>query len=308
MKNCFRILFVSLICSSAFAGNPVTNSVTVNGLTSATTPLSGSELIPLYQSGLKSATVAQVIKAASDAATAAQSYGNGVSNLLGTLARSNNIILANVADAGTLARSNSLNVANLTDAGSLARSNSLRLVNITDAGSAAYSNASAFYLASNPAGYQTAGQVSTAVNSAVAAATFGTATNGGSVAFSSVQVTNLVTPTLQRTIVYPGGLTTNLLFDCAQGTFFLVNLKAEAGGVRVNLVLTNYVDGNQIAALVKMDGASQQITVNQTCSPNPGNVLTTLSTVAAVPSAGQNFLYSWNVFGANILGGGARQQ
>ena len=230
MKNFLPILILLAVVSIAQA--QLTNGVKISTLGTATTPLAGTEIIPLNQSGTtKSATVAQVIKAATDSATAAQNYSSGLSNLLGVLAFSNTITLAKVADAGSLAKSNSLLLANVTDAGSLAKSNSVIVANIADAGTAARSNATAFYLSGNPSGYQTASQVTTTVNSALSA--LGFAQSNSAVNFSSVSAPVYASPTtnLAKISLPAAGNPSYTKLDCSAATIFKSDVTSLGGSM-----------------------------------------------------------------------------
>jgi hypothetical protein len=300
MKKLLAIIGLAALALAAQA--QLTNGVKISALGTATTPLAGSEIIPLVQSGTtKTATVTQVLKAATDSATSAQTYASGLSNILGALAFTSTTTLAKVTDAGNLARSNNIILANVTDAGTLARSNVVLLANVADAGSAAASNASAFYLSSNPSNYQNAAQVASTVNSAVSAATFGAATNGGTVTFSKVISTNVVTPSANLgNYSYSGA--TNIAVDFTAGSFQQITLTPSTGGIATGFRVTNCVDGQQVTLLVNRLATSINYTPNLTTPPG---YKMAGSSSSFNTGSGVLLYLNWIVVGTNIIYSGS---
>ena len=187
MKQLFTFLIL-LAALAVRADLTPTNSVKISALSSATMPLTGNETVPLVQSGAsKSATVSQLIAAATSQASASsnalqtQITANAAAAAANTATASN--LLYKVAGTNTtLIAAVSNYFATVTAGNATATATASNLLWLTIG-----TNTTAI-AAFNAAGYQTAGQVSTAINSALAAA-IGGVTNSG-----TLIATNIVTP------------------------------------------------------------------------------------------------------------------
>jgi|GEM_PF-3886956 len=187
MKKLFA--FLALVALTSQAQTTFTNGIKGSALTSATTPLGGSELVYLIQSGTsKTATVSQVIAAAT-------SQDNATTNGLVAL------ILANTARDTTTSNTLTASVT-AANAAITATTNGLAaLILANTARDTATSNTltaslTAATAANTATSNSIAGTAATVANAAVALYAANGATNGGSASLSSLSVTNLTYPVL----------------------------------------------------------------------------------------------------------------
>ncbi len=301
MKN-LLFIFTLLAAVTVQAATP-TNTVTVPGLLFATTPLGGTERVPVYQSGLKSATVDQIAAAAAALGNGAKSYALSASNILAAAlqtATNNLALLSNSATATTTNFNAASNLfsARLNSLGALSKSNILTLSNLADAGSVAGRGSNDFYLASNPANYQSGVQVTTTVNSALAAG--GGVTNGGTVVFA-----NVATPTLDLgsvTTLSSGTDSTNYVVNLSASSFQKVIVTPRTSNSKFNFVFTNAVDGENIWLLATaVNGIAWKFSasagVDYWTVDSFGNPTTTL----IVGSANTTALLNWQVIGGRVI-------
>lgn len=298
MKKFFLIAAFALATVSSFAGNPVTNSIGLPALVFATTPLAGTERVPLYQSGLKSATVDQITANASgvalannlgtsNALAAVRANANTVSNSFlsvsnGFITLSNNFVVgSNAFVFANASTSNALAAANLSTsnqvAGLLQRTNT-------------------FYGANNPANYQSGAQVSSTVNSALAAA--GVVTNSGTASFA-----NIATPTLNL-----GSLTTpstavdqtNVLIDLSAAQFQTITIVPRSGNSTFRFIYTNAVDGVNVWLLAQANnGIAWYFAAGG--NPDSWNASRQTNNFNVGSSAGSGAMLNWQVIGGRVV-------
>ena len=281
MKKLVTLFFAGL----ALAASAQTNVVKISALPSATTPLAGTEIVPLNQSGTtKTVTVSQLILAAT-------SQNNATSNALESA-------VASAVSSGNTA-SNALAAAVASNvAWDLASSNALAArITATAAADVATSNAlasavGAAYGTNNPAGFQNSAQVAAAAAAAVAG-------------FGSVGVTNNGTATLGVLNYAALNLGTN---DAS--TAFTVNLAAASlqavtftNKTSSNLFLSNAATGQNVTLIVN-NGDS---TARSTFYP-PGMIQISSAGGYLQIGAKKTCVFNFLVFGTNVLMSVANQQ
>jgi hypothetical protein len=289
----FNLTLLLLVCSLAVRAASPTNTVTIDSLTTASTPLAGTEKVVLYQGGMKSATVAQVIAAATSqinstsnnlqtqitaevSARAAQV--TAASNLLWNIALTNSQFCTAVSNYfGAVTSANA--------AGTAAASNFLYTVISTNTTAIA---------ALNAAGYQTAAQVVAAVNSGIAATLSGN-TNNSAVTYGTVTATNLITP---QTKIYNVTNTVTVDVDMAAGNFQLINYQLTAAAT-LTLRPVNAANGQNVSLLIynlstrDYHVAPAVYSTNKLFAPSTGNL--------NVSSGGYNAAAQIQMFGTNAV-------
>jgi hypothetical protein len=232
MKTIFAILAALVLAVSAPAQTSFTNGVKISTLTSATTPLSGSEIVPLNQSGTtKTVSVSQLLLAATSATAAASNYLAAVSgtNAAAIAAASNYLAAVISTNAASLAAvSNYLaTLANAANANATVASNALWL-NFTN-----------YYPVSNPGQYQSFSSVWSIANSAAATAVSNVATNYGKAIYSIVNygLLNLGTNNSQ-----------NVWIDLSAGSLQFVTVTNKAS---TYLWVTNQASGQNVTVIVR---------------------------------------------------------
>lgn len=283
MKQLFTFLIL-LAALAVRADLTPTNSVKISALSSATTPLTGNETVPLVQSGAtKSATVSQLIAAATSQASASsnalqsQITANAATAAANTATASN--YLFNVAGTNTtliFAVSNYFATVTAGNAAStVTASNLLWLAIVT--------NTTAI-TAINAAGYQSAGQVSTTVNSAIAAAI------GGVTNSFALNSTNILTPQGKNFVT-----TGTILLDMAAGNYQTVTVSNLAN---LSFAVINAADGQNLSILILKTGTkSQWLSLSATVPNGFKLVSTTFNTI----SQSANAAAQCQVFGTNIV-------
>ena len=248
------------------------------------------------------ASVAQLTAAPTTLAVAAQTYAITVSNSVTTALNtvSNNFLTLSNSATATTTNFNSFSnsaAAKLNGLGSLAKSNAVLLVNIPDAGSIAGRGSNDFYLASNPANYQTGSQVTNTISTAIAG--LGTPTNNGTASFSVFFIPSFVLPATN----FNGSVT--IPIDCSKGCNFLLTEKclSAVSTANASFVITNFSEGQEIKILIST--ASGSITHNL-------KPVTTISgmnffgTASVSVGSGSTTFFNWLVMGTNIVfSGGA---
>ena len=288
MKQLFTFLIL-LAALAVRADLTPTNSVKISALSSATTPLTGNETVPLVQSGAtKSATVSQLIAAATSQASASsnalqsQITANAATAAANTATASN--YLFKVAGTNTtliFAVSNYFATVTAGNAAStVTASNLLWLAIVT--------NTTAI-TAINAAGYQSAGQVSTAVNSAIAAA-IGGVTNSG-----TINATNILTP---PGAAYSYSSNAPVVIDLSRGSMQSATLLYYNN--TISFSLTNAVSGQNVSMVVlRTGGMSANIAFGS--PPNGFNLFNTAPATIGSVSPGKTILGQVQVFGTNIV-------
>lgn len=222
-----------------------TNGVKISALTSAATPLSGSEIVPLVQSGAtKTATVSQIIAAAISQGNAASNYFTLVTgtNAAALAAASNYLALVvGTNAASSLAASNYLSTVTVSNTAA-ARAYTLGVSNTITAALASY------YPTSNPSGFQNAGQVSAAATAAVATYSATGITNGGTATLS-----NVVYAVKDNGSVPVGNTFT---VDLAAASLQVVTVTNAGSLSNFQLAITNLAAGQNVTLLIKIPSAA----------------------------------------------------
>ena len=284
MKFLSTLLIFALTALAVRADLTPTNAVKGSALPSATTPLGGSESVFLIQSGAtKIVTVNQLIASAT-------AQANAITNSLQTQITAN----AATAAANTATASNFLyKVAGTNTTLIAAVSNYFATVTAGNATATATAsnllwltigtNTTAI-AAINAAGYQTAGQVSTAINSAIAAA-IGGVTNSG-----ALNGTNILTPQGKNFIS-----TWPILLDLAAGNYQTVTASNVAS---LSFTVTNAADGQNVSLLILKAGSKSQWATMSATVPNGFRLIsTTFNTISQTANAAAQC----QVFGTNIV-------
>jgi hypothetical protein len=257
MKFLTTLLFIGALTFAASA--QITNGVKISALASASTPLGGTELFALVQSGVtKSATIDQ----GQAKATAANLL---TSNFFATVTASINSALLVVSNAANVASNNFQTVTAANAAADVSRSNAVAV--IINSGDNATSNGVVallgnYYLASNPTGYQTAAQVTATANGAAAAALSGV-TNGGTASFTNLVYLAKILPTNDAST------TPTVNFDVSAAALQKLYFTNSSGSqVSVTVNATNVLEGRSCSLLVKnitqAPGTFRQITFTVT--------------------------------------------
>lgn len=239
MKKLLLLLFAGL--AAVICQAQITNGVKISGLPIATTPLSGTEILVMNQSGTtKSATLNQVLASAVSQNTATsntfQLFCVGNSNLTFTV--------SNTLAAQITGNSNSLiAISNyfqkVTGTNSVAISN-----NWNSLSNFVLSQNLNYYPTSNPSGFQNAEQVTSAATAAVATYASTGVTNGGSATLTNLVygVANL--PTLTNT-------TENLVINMARASIQNVTYSNPVvTSENIIMSLTNIVAGQNVSVRV----------------------------------------------------------
>jgi hypothetical protein len=278
--------------------------VKISALPSATTPLSGSEIVPIIQlnggtNRTSQATINSVIYSATLLANAAQNYATGVSNILGAL--NNNF---NVTSNMTLTFTNFLqNFSNATattlnQKGGLYFSNSVLLANVLDAGTMARENTNTFYRSANPSGYQVASQVTNIVNEALSSANIAQSNTVAS-------FTGVVTPTayLGGKIVSPATGSTNVTIDLSRASFQQLDFSSGNSQTTVNFYFTNQMDGQNVWLLCT--ATNRVAWKGAAFGNNGGGVIDSWGnntfTVSAPNATNECALLNWQVIGGRVI-------
>lgn len=309
MKKILLNLFFGVCWCVTALGDPTpTNSVKGSALSLATTPLSGAELVYLIQSGAtKMATDAQIIAAATaqDIATS-----NALAANIAVLSNSipGTITAYNYVTTGTLTTYQALMLpstpANIASSNFLSNAQ-VASSNFTSRAQIASSNflSNAQVASSN---FQSGAQVNTSINSALAG--IGAVTNAGSAIFGSVQVTNLIVPTLilpvvpTGSVVGGGQISTNL--DCSKANYFSVNIAPLSGGTIV-YGLTNFVDGQTISLILKSMAGSSAWRISS-APTMPGVTVHGSQLNGALVNSGDTWFLNWVVMGSDIVFSGGK--
>ncbi len=252
----------TLLLSAALAfvaSAQITNGVKISALTSASTPLGGTELFALVQSGVtKSATIDQG-QAKATAANLA------TSNNFATVTANLNTGLLTVSNFSVNASNYFQTVTAANAAADVTRSNSVAAIiaaNDTTTSNGVVTLLGSYYLASNPTGYQTAAQVTATANGAAAAALSGV-TNGGTASFTNVVYLAKILTTNDAST------TPTLSFDVSAAALQkLYFTNAAAGQAAVTISATNVLEGRSCSLLVKnitqAPGTTRQVTFTVT--------------------------------------------
>ncbi len=279
-----------LLAAVTLAASAQTNVVKVSALPSATTPLAGTEIVPLNQSGAtKTATVAQIIASAVAQNNATASALTTASNALTSAVTTTSNALASAVTVQT--------AANLTT--------SNRMVTVTAANASAITGASnaitallpGYYPTNNPSGYQTASQVSTIANGAAAAALAGVTQSNGVASFAAVTATNVF-----YNVVDLGGLTNtaSLTINASAATIQRLTVTATNSGTKnATLSLSNLSSGQNVYVLVQRTDWIIGATMNVVLPSGTINLNSGAATFISVPT-GKSLLLSFTVLGSSL--------
>ena len=289
MKFAFSILTVTLLTLCASAQTTFTNGTKISALVNATTPLTGSEVVPVNQGGVtKTTTVAQI----NNAPLAANTIS---SNALQTQVLAN----ATTAAAANLATSNALQTqvtANLNAA--TATSNALQsLITANTSRDVTSSNALQSQISSNAvaaaaANLATSNAIIGIANAAAAQAVATGVTNGGAANFGYVSyaVAHLGTITNSGSIVVSASLATvQNLYVQASGS----------GNKTLNLSLTNLSAGQSFSVVINRTDPYGTMTYNVVLPSGAINLNSGgATTVALAPQ--KSLLLNFNTIGATV--------
>ncbi len=298
MKKFFLIAAFALATVSSFAGNPVTNSIGLSALVFATTPLGGTERVPIYQFGMKSATVDQITANASGAALA---NNLATSNALAAVRANANTVsnsFSSVSNSFVVVSNNFITASNALVFANAATSNALAAANLSTSNQVAglLQRTNTFYGANNPSNYQSGAQVSTTVNGALAAA--GVVTNSGTASFA-----NLATPTLNL-----GSLTTpstaldqtNVLIDLSVAQFQTITIVPRTGTSAFCFIYTNAVDGVNVWLLASANnGIAWYFAAGG--NPDSWNAARQTNSFNVGSAAGAGAMLNWQVIGGRVV-------
>lgn len=287
-------LFLSLLFPALAFAAPVTNTVTVPALVFATTPLTGAERVPLYQSGLKSATVAQInadpvnyTTAISNQTAAVRGSLNAASNSVTSISNAF-ITVSNAWVTG----SNSFTAANASNF----QINSNANLNTSNQVAGILQRTNGFYTSDNPAKYQTVTQVSNTVLNAVAAAQFGVTTNGASVNFR-----NVLTPSVYLGSFAPQSANnfTNIALDLSAGNFQTIDVNPINSSSSFRFVFANPQDGQNVWLLVRsVNNIAYFFAAGGGVDSWNGSGATNGFSVS---SSQKTALLNWQVMGTNVI-------
>lgn len=217
--------FILILATALPAAAQTTNGVKVSQLAGATLPLSGTELVALVQSGTTKQTAVSSLSASAVAAAAAAA--TALTNLISAEAAARS--------AGDAAATNAQTAISAAyAAGDAATSNALKSVIVSTSNTLATA-AALLYPSNNPAGWQTAAQVTNTVTAALAAA------GVGSTNLAVVQTTNL--------IFNPFNIGTNTAGTVNMNTASLQTFTMGTTG-NSTLTLGNYTNGQQVTVFV----------------------------------------------------------
>ena len=306
MKTLIQICFALLLASTCRA--QITNGIKISGLPTVSS-ITGNETVPLNQSGVtKSATVAQIISAATaqDNATT-----NGLAALLATevTARAgvSNFftLVAGTNAAGTLSLSNYTVLSIGTNATALTTASNYLALRVG-------TNATALTTASNYLALVAATNAAAAnvTSNQVAALTNGT----GTLSLSAVSA-KVIRGTTQGTVTmdvsgFPVLTSTNVFLDFSAGSQQVWIITAANNGPNIGQYVvfypTNFSDGQTFSLLLPKAtpsryGASTPATLGSAATIIGGNVIVTNQA-----SSGHGVFLNWLVIGTNIVfsGGG----
>ena len=289
-KQILTLAALAALVNTATAQNPLTNAVKISALTSATTPLAGTETLPIVQSGAtKSTTVSAVIFAATSANASTSNYFSlfSASNAAAITASSNYFALYSGSNAAAItASSNYFALYSGSNAAAILASSNGVIARI--AGSNYLTPA--ILATSN---FQSGAQVTATIAGALATA--GAVTNAGAANFSSVTTSNLVTPSAAIN-VYTYAANTNIVLDANAGTFQQITLTTSSGGLTVNLTPTNTADGQQISLMIRNNRAG---TLN-VGTPSGFKIYGTTNYTLTTSANNLTFL-NWLVISTNII-------
>ena len=244
MKTLLTLILLATL--PAFA--QLTNSIKVSALPSATTPLTGTEIVPLNQSGAtKSATIDQVqAKAVGIANATSNALAGSVSTLNGNF----------------LAASNSLSLRIGTNSATITATSNALQSQITSGSAALTTTSNAILSTVSSAGYATAAALdstNTALTAAInnLAAGFGnTITNGGALSYT----------TLTGSVLNLGKITNSGLLDYTLNLNAASNQKLtvtnSSGTYQIlSLYLTNITAGQNVSLLISCQSVTPTMSV-----------------------------------------------
>ncbi len=304
MKKLLLNIFVATCWTfSAFADYTPTNAVKGSALSMASTPLAGSELVYIIQSGAtKMATAAQVQAAATaqDMATS-----NAYAVTLGSFLSFSNVV--NTFSNNMVIYSNQLAVFTNAAAATLTlQTNGLaaKIQGVTNALSGLLLLTNDFYGINNPAGYQTSSQVSSTVSAAVTAGLAGVATANGNAVFTSVSAPVYISATTNINLVLSGAQTITTNLDCSASTVFYATVKAGSGSFTFTPV--NLQDGEQVYLLVTVSSGSGSFTLKNGALPG-GYTAVGTGALNVTAYSGYSYLLNWVcIGGSKVIFSGAQ--
>ena len=261
MKTLFTLILLATL--PAFA--QLTNSIKVSALPSATTPLTGTEIVPLNQSGAtKSATIDQVqAKAVGIANATSNTLVASLATLNGSLVTASNLLALRLGTNTTAitTTSNALQAQIGTNTAAIISTSNSIMANVAGAG---YATASAL-VATNTA-------LTSAINN-LAAGLGNTLTNGGALSYS----------TLTASVLDLGKITNTGIF------YYTLDLAAASSQ---RLVVTNSSSTYQIFYIYLTNAAAgQNVSLLISCqalnSVTPGmTIIATNALIKSYNSAG----------------------
>jgi hypothetical protein len=269
-------ILITFLVGVAFVAGAQTNVVKVSALPSASTPLSGTEIVPLNQSGTtKTATVGQII-------AAAITQDNATSNALQSAISAN-------ASAIT-ASSNALSAAVVSNSAAILSSSNafnnsiIYLQGVVSTGQAYLNSLFAnYYPLTNPSNYQSGAQVLATANAAATAAVSGALNTNGTATFTSVTVPVVTYPPLNLGTQTNGG---TFLIDGSKAALQYGVISWQGGGNKnCTLTLTNLAAGqNFTVALTRTDVGIFGGTYTVTLPSNAINLNSGGATSVTVPN------------------------
>ena len=276
----------------------ITNAVKISALPTIGTLL-GASRVPVIQGGVTmTATIDQVNASGIALANSFNTYFG----LVDVTNKANLTTVSNLVNAETILRAAQIvAVTNQVAALFAVTNNPVAVTRITGAGNAILADTNAFYLATNPSGFQTWLQASNLAASLVGQNP--AITNGGNATLNKTTTTNLVTPSYVWPVAVLGNtvnVRSNVNFQA--GSFQQMELQPANGSSIIYLCPTNYQDGQQVYVWLKTGNA---IRVDcTTIAPGAalhGGVHLDLPT-------GSTWLLNWLVIGTNAIFSGGQIQ
>ncbi|HEV2691553.1 MAG TPA: hypothetical protein VG347_01515 [Verrucomicrobiae bacterium] len=290
-----------VLALSAFADPTPTNSVKGSALSLATTPLAGTELVYMIQAGATKTVTAAQLNAAAIAQDTATSNSFALTRSDFLRVSNNDVTISNnyVVTSNTVAAMPAaIASSNFTSTAQIKSSNFLS--NVQVASSNFLNNVQV--ASSN---FQSGAQVTATVNAAVAGATLGTVTNNGVAILNTLTASNIVVPTAVFPTITLTTTGNNINLDCSVANLFLYNVTSTGGSWDLHVRLTNFKDGQQIYAIVKINSGSTAGTMFSPITYAGFNYYGTQLQGSQFTS-GDTWFFNWIVVGNNVVFSGTK--